>query len=353
MAVDWAGPVGRGHRRRRGGAGRSGGVGVPRARPARVTTVLVGLTGVEARRHEAQAPPPRGHRGPPGQRVGGARDAVVGPATPRPADGFADTPDDGSGLRDARRGQGWAAEANAAVTRGAGQRRAVVAVTGLAGPVEGRPPDVVRRSNGAGGGPGGPMTRRIRVWGPTPWRRSMAQPVARAGQGQRGGRVDRLDHRCVAPQEGGRPRASRPWGPGMRARASQWSPVLRRTPSRAQRAVPARRSRREAAMHGVCWSRGEVGLQGMGPLLLRCPRVLSHGHRCLRTVPEKDSYQAIKQAAPAAQAIGAAIIHSLRRKHSVYPSGRWREYPPPTRCARRASQMPLARAVECVHTHRG
>jgi hypothetical protein len=38
-------------------------------------------------------------------------------------------------------------------------------------------------------------------------------------------------------------------------------------------------------------------------------------------------------------------------ENSVYPCGRWREYFPPTQCAWRASEMPLVRAVECVHTN--
>src|ERR671923_1615232 len=101
-----------------GGAGRSGGVGFQRARHARVTTVLVRFTGVAALRYEAQAHPPRGQRGQPGQGVGGARYAVVGTETPRPAECVASTPEYWSGLRDARRGQGVAAEEKAAVTRG-------------------------------------------------------------------------------------------------------------------------------------------------------------------------------------------------------------------------------------------
>src|SRR5919204_170214 len=90
------------------------------------------LTGGDDLRQAAQAHPPRGQLGQPGQGVGGARDAVVGPETPRPAECFASTPEYGSGPGAARRGQGWAAEGRAAVTLGDGQRLAVVALTGLA-----------------------------------------------------------------------------------------------------------------------------------------------------------------------------------------------------------------------------
>jgi hypothetical protein len=118
---------------------------------ALVTTVLLRFTGFDALRQDAQAYPPRGQLGQPGQGVGGERHAVVGAETPRPAACFEHTHEYWFGLRDARRGQGLAAEEKAAVAIGDGQRRAVVAVTRLEVPFEVRTPHVVRRINGAGG----------------------------------------------------------------------------------------------------------------------------------------------------------------------------------------------------------
>ena len=151
--------------------------------------------------------------------------------------------------------------------------------------VKGPMKSALRTSFGAAmalvGWPGGPMTRRLRVLGTPPWRLRMAQTGERAGQGQQGWRLYRLDHGVVAPQDGCRPRASRsaattwsgawrgeglgrrerssrPCGPCMRERSIPLAAVLRLTPESAQRAVPERRSRRESAMNGVFWSRGEV-----------------------------------------------------------------------------------------------
>jgi hypothetical protein len=103
------------------------------------------------------------------------------------------------------------------------------------------------------GAPGCPMTRRWRFLGTKPWRLSMSQTVERAGQGQRGWRVHKIDNRFLAPQDGCRRRASRiaatawagvwrgevlgrrerssrPCGPCMRERSIHLPPVLRRTP---------------------------------------------------------------------------------------------------------------------------
>ena len=87
----------------KGGARRSGGVGVQRARPALVTTVLWRLTGCDALRPAAQAYPPRGPLGEPCQGVGGARHAVVGAETPRQSACLEHTHEYGCGFRDTRR----------------------------------------------------------------------------------------------------------------------------------------------------------------------------------------------------------------------------------------------------------
>jgi hypothetical protein len=50
------------------------------------------------------------------------------------------------------------------------------------------------------------MWRRCRVFGTKPWRRKMSQTVERPGHDQCGCCVCKLDHRFLAPHDGGRPR---------------------------------------------------------------------------------------------------------------------------------------------------
>lgn len=174
------------------GAGRSGGVGFQGARPALVTTVLWGGTGFHARRQDAPAPPPGGPLGPPGTGVGGERHAVIGANPPRHATFVAHTEADGCGLRDAWRGQGGAATAQAAVAISHGPGIAGGAVTGLEGPWEVRTPHVVRRLNGPGGGGRMPAGAARALLGP---QAMAAAHVTAGGTGRPGpaGRVCRHD----------------------------------------------------------------------------------------------------------------------------------------------------------------
>ncbi len=134
-----------------GGAGRSGGVGLQRAMQALVATVLVRFTGFDDRRQDAQADPPCGQPGEPGQGVGGERHAIVRADTLGQAACFEHAREDWFGLRDARRRQGLAAEENAAVTIGDGQRIAVAAVASLEVSFAVRTSHVVGRIHGTGG----------------------------------------------------------------------------------------------------------------------------------------------------------------------------------------------------------
>jgi hypothetical protein len=68
-----------------------------------VTTVLVGLTGFNERRQDAQTDPPRGPWGQPGEGVGGERHAGVGANPPRQAKCFESTQEYWLDLRAARR----------------------------------------------------------------------------------------------------------------------------------------------------------------------------------------------------------------------------------------------------------
>jgi hypothetical protein len=115
----------------KGGARRSGSVGFEGTMPPLVAAVRWRCAGFDALREDAQAHPPRGQLGQPGQGGGGERHAVVGADTLGQAACFAHAREHGCGRCDARRGEGLATAQNAAVTLGAGQRLAVAAVTSL------------------------------------------------------------------------------------------------------------------------------------------------------------------------------------------------------------------------------
>jgi hypothetical protein len=129
---------------------RAGGVGLQGALQARVAAILVRWAGFDARRYEAQAPPPGGHLRPHCQGVGGARHAGVGAAAPRQTACREHARADGCGLRHAGGSEGLAREPAAAVAGGDRQWRAVAAIPGLDVACESRAPDLLDSRNRRG-----------------------------------------------------------------------------------------------------------------------------------------------------------------------------------------------------------
>jgi hypothetical protein len=135
----------------KGSARRAGGFGFEGAMPALVAAVLVRFAGLDDRREDAQAHPPRGPLGQPGQGVGSERPAVVGADTLWQAACFEHAREHRFGLCDARRGEGLAREQEAAVAISDGQRIAVAAVTSLEVSFEVGAPHSIGGTHGADG----------------------------------------------------------------------------------------------------------------------------------------------------------------------------------------------------------
>jgi hypothetical protein len=132
------------------GPRRSGGVGVQGAMQARVAAVLLRCARCDALRQEAQADPPGGQLGQPGEGVGGKGHAVVGAEALRPAECFAHAHEDRLGLPHTGGGEGFAPKQEATVAIGDGQRRSGAAVPGLEVPCEVGTPHLVGGSHVAG-----------------------------------------------------------------------------------------------------------------------------------------------------------------------------------------------------------
>jgi len=133
------------------GTGWSGGFGFERPMHPLVAAVLVRSTGCDELRYEAQAHPPRGQLGEPGQGVGGKGHAVVGADALRQAACFEHAREHRFGLLYAGGGEGLAREQKAAVAIADGQWLAVAAVTGLEVSFEVGTPHLVGGTNMAEG----------------------------------------------------------------------------------------------------------------------------------------------------------------------------------------------------------